>query len=162
MLFNPRRGGRFTATNCSLGLLIQYAYDVMQFQISGAPDWVQSDRYDIAAKAEGDPPVNEIRAMLQGLLEDRFQLKHHWETKEAPVYHLVVSKTGKLRESEPGDCPPPLSPTGLATGRASHRRAVWAAAEFSRQHQRLQADGRWPGGLAIGSSWAGRCWITLP
>ena len=109
MLFNPRRGGGFNATNCSLGLLIQYAYDVMQFQISGAPGWVQSDRYDIAAKAEGGPQVSEIRAMLQRLLADRFQLKRHWETKDAAVYHLVVSKTGKLRESEPGDCPPPLS-----------------------------------------------------
>jgi uncharacterized protein (TIGR03435 family) len=92
MLFNPRRGGRFTATNCSLGLLIQYAYDVMQFQISGAPDWVQSNRYDIAAKAEGDPPVNEIRAMLQGLLEDRFQLKHHWETKVQSIVSSLAKR----------------------------------------------------------------------
>jgi uncharacterized protein (TIGR03435 family) len=106
MLFDPRRGGAFTAANCSLGLLIQYAYDVMQFQISGAPGWVQSDRYDISAKAEGDSQVSEIRGMLQRLLEDRFQLKYHWETKEAAAYHLVVSKAGKLRESGPGDCPP--------------------------------------------------------
>ena len=109
MLFQPGRGGRFTATNCSLRLLIQYAYGVMQFQISSAPDWVKSDRYDIAAKVEGDPQVRELRAMLQRLLEDRFQLKHHLDTKEAVVYDLVVSKAGKLREAEPGDCPPPLS-----------------------------------------------------
>jgi uncharacterized protein (TIGR03435 family) len=117
MLFQPQRGGRFTATNCSLGLLIQYAYDVMQFQISGAPAWVKSDRYDIAAKAEGDRQVREIRAMLQRLLEDRFQLKYHWDTKEAAVYYLVVSKAGKLREAEPGDCPPPLSaPSSRSAG----------------------------------------------
>ena len=109
MLFDPRHGGGFTATNCSLGLLIQYAYDVMQFQISGAPGWVQSGRYDIAAKAEGDPQVSEIRAMLRQLLEDRFQLRLHWETRESAVYHLVLSKAGKLREAGPGECPPPLS-----------------------------------------------------
>jgi len=106
MLFNPMRGGGFTASNCSLALLIQYAYDVMQFQISSAPSWVQSDRYDISAKGEPGSQVADIRPMLQRLLEDRFQLKHHWETKEAAVYHLVVSKTAKLRESEPGDCLP--------------------------------------------------------
>jgi uncharacterized protein (TIGR03435 family) len=99
-----RSGGRIM-----LFQLIQYAYDVMQFQISGAPAWVKSDRYDIAAKAEGDRQVREIRAMLQRLLEDRFQLKYHWDTKEAAVYYLVVSKAGKLREAEPGDCPPLLS-----------------------------------------------------
>src|SRR4029077_15911063 len=109
MLFQPQRGGRFTATNCSLSLLIQYAYDVMQFQISGAPSWVKSDRYDIAAKADHDSQTDEIRAMLQRLLEDRFHLKHHWDTKEGGVYNLVVSKAGRLREAEPGDCPSILS-----------------------------------------------------
>jgi uncharacterized protein (TIGR03435 family) len=109
MLFQPGRGGRFTATNCSLSLLIQYAYGVRRFQISGAPDWVKSDRYNAAAKAEGDPQVREILAMLQRLLEDRLQLKYHWDTKEAAVHNLVVSKAGKLRDAEPRDCPPPLS-----------------------------------------------------
>jgi uncharacterized protein (TIGR03435 family) len=106
MLYQPGRGGKFTATNSSLGLIIQYAYEVMDFQIAGAPDWVKSNRYDIAAKADGDSQVTDVRPMLQRLLEDRFQLRSHWETKEAPVYHLVVSKAGKLRKSEPGDCPP--------------------------------------------------------
>jgi len=88
----------------------------MQFQISGAPDWVKADRYDMAAKAEGDPPVRELRAMLQRLLEDRFQLKRHWDTKEAAVYDLVVSKAGKLREAEPGVCLPILSAPGSRPG----------------------------------------------
>jgi uncharacterized protein (TIGR03435 family) len=106
MLFQPGRGGRFTANNCSLGLLMQYAFDVLQYQILGAPAWVKSDRYDIAAKAEGDPQVDVLRGMVQRLLEDWFQLKHHWETKEATVYDLVVSKAGRLREAEGGECPP--------------------------------------------------------
>ena len=102
MLFDPRHGGGFTATNCSLGLLIQYAYDVMQFQISGAPGWVQSGRYDIAAKAEGDPQVSEIRAMLRQLLEDRFQLRLHWETRESAVYHLVLVRRVSFGKPDPG------------------------------------------------------------
>jgi uncharacterized protein (TIGR03435 family) len=44
--------------------------------------------------------------MLRSLLEDRFQLKTHWETREAAVYDLIVSKAAKLKEAQPGDCPP--------------------------------------------------------
>jgi uncharacterized protein (TIGR03435 family) len=109
MLYQPGRGGRFTATNCSLNLLIQYAYDVVRYQISGAPEWVVSDRFDVSAKAERDTEIREIPAMLQRLLEDRFQLKYHWDTKEAAGYSLVVSKAGKLREAHPGDCSVPNS-----------------------------------------------------
>lgn len=109
MLFQPQPGGRFTASNSSLSLLVRYAYDVKPFQVSGAPDWVRSDRYDIAAQGDGNPGVPEIRAMLRQLLEDRFRLKYHWDTKIAAGYALLMSKAGKLRESEPGDCPSPLS-----------------------------------------------------
>jgi uncharacterized protein (TIGR03435 family) len=108
MLFQPGRGGRFTATNCPVSLLISYAYDVMQSEIAGAPAWIRSNRYDVAAKAESDPPVEGIRAMLQRLLEERFQLKSHWEVREGAVYDLVVSKPGKLKEAS-GDCPGILS-----------------------------------------------------
>ena len=80
----------------------------MQSQIVGAPAWVKSDRYDVAAKAESDPPVEGIRAMLRRLLEERFQLKWHWEARQGIVYDLVVSKPGKLKETS-GDCPGILS-----------------------------------------------------
>ena len=122
MLYQPRPGGRFTATNSSLSLLIQYAYSVKQFQISGAPGWVQSDRYDISATAGGNQPGLDIRTMVRQLLEDRFHLQYHWETKEAPVYSLVVSKPGKLRESEPGDCSsgPPDVPCGALRNSPGH------------------------------------------
>ena len=108
MLFQPSSGGRFTATNCSFNLLISYAYDVMQSQITGAPVWVKSDRYDVAAKAESDPPIDGIRAMLRRLLEERSLLKSHWEAREGDVYNLVVSKPGKLKETS-GSCPGVLS-----------------------------------------------------
>jgi uncharacterized protein (TIGR03435 family) len=74
--------------------------------VLGGPGWVDSDRYDIAAKAEGNPPRSEMYGpMLQALLEDRFQLKVHRETKEVPVYFLTTAKGGsKLRQARAGSC----------------------------------------------------------
>jgi uncharacterized protein (TIGR03435 family) len=95
-------GGRFIAKGLNLRMLIQQAYDLRDFQISGLPSWASTDRYEINAKGEGETIAREdIRPMLQGLLADRFQLKIRRETKEAPVYNLVVAKDGpKLKESE--------------------------------------------------------------
>lgn len=64
-------------------------------QISGGPRWIDSDRFDIEAKAEGNPRDAMMAGpMLQALLEDRFKLKVHRETRERPVYALMVAKTG--------------------------------------------------------------------
>jgi uncharacterized protein (TIGR03435 family) len=99
--------GRFVANNMSVRMLIQQAYNLKDFQVTGAPGWVNSERYDIVAKPEGpvtsDLRGETLRLMLQSLLEDRFKLKSHFETKELPVYNLVVGKGGpKLKESEAG------------------------------------------------------------
>lgn len=75
--FHLAQGGSFIATNCSLRLLIRYAFQIFLLQIAGTPGWVQEDGYDIAAKAGGDPPVREFPAMPRSLLEDRFQLQTH-------------------------------------------------------------------------------------
>jgi uncharacterized protein (TIGR03435 family) len=71
--------------------------------ISGGPPWIDSGRYSIDAKAEGIPGQNVMRGpMLQALLEDRFQLKIHRETREVPVYALTVAKGGlKLQIAQP-------------------------------------------------------------
>jgi uncharacterized protein (TIGR03435 family) len=98
-------GGRFTATNIPLQFLIENAYRIKDFQLSGAPSWLLSERYDIEAKAEGTPGYDAMLPMLQTLLEDRLQLKFHHETKELPIYALVVAKTGKIHVSE-GVCSP--------------------------------------------------------
>lgn len=81
--------------------------DLLQ-PIEGAPGWVYSDRYDIEAKAEGTPADRMMMGpMFQALLEDRFQLKIHRETKEVPVYALTVPKSGsKLKPLEEGSCTP--------------------------------------------------------
>ena len=97
-------GGRFTASGVTLRLLLQRCYSVRDFQISGAPSWAGSDRYEINAKAEdGQRNITpeQISMMLRGVLTDRFKLTFHRETKEGAVYFLVPGKGGpKLKESE--------------------------------------------------------------
>lgn len=118
VFFNTLPGGRFRASNVPLHQLILFAYRLKDFQVSGEPAWIKSERFDITAKAEKDPGPDGMRPMLQTLLEDRFQLKFHRETKDMPVYALVVSKPGKLPQSE-GECgprpavPPPPEPGKL-------------------------------------------------
>jgi uncharacterized protein (TIGR03435 family) len=90
-------GGRFTATGITVKHLIREAFNVRDFQISGGPGWIGSERYDVNAKAEGAAdriPPEQLRPMLRALLEERFQLKVHEETREMPVYALVVAKNG--------------------------------------------------------------------
>jgi uncharacterized protein (TIGR03435 family) len=127
--FQP--GGRFTATGVTLKMLIGQAYGVDQplapFQIVGGPDWIDRDRFDIVAKAEGDVapgPNGPIPMMVRALLAERFKLVVHPESREMPVYALVRAKA----DGSPGpqlkpavvDCaamrgtrggPPPLPPT---------------------------------------------------
>ena len=90
----PPVGGRLSTNRASLLLLIQTAYDVPAFQIHGATEWMNSQLWDIEAKAEGNPGRARIWLMLQSLLRDRFQLKLHRETKDLPVYTLAPVKTG--------------------------------------------------------------------
>ena len=93
--------GRLTALNVSLRMLISAAYSVPQralldSQIVGAPSWFSSDRFDIVANA---PAVDaaSLEVMLRQLLEDRFRLKAHTETRLRPVYDLTLaSKDGTL------------------------------------------------------------------
>jgi uncharacterized protein (TIGR03435 family) len=97
-------GGRFTATNVPLRVLIRNAYQVQDTQLVGGPDWIDSARFDIAAKAEGDVPPTPpggppgpMQLMLRTLLVERFKLAVHHETRELPVYALVFARSdGKL------------------------------------------------------------------
>lgn len=96
-------GGRFNAKNVTVKMLIQHAYNVRDFQISGGPAWLTSEHYDVVAKAEGDQQIRpeQLRLMVQALLADRFKLTFHRDTKELPIYALVVAKNGpKLQPSE--------------------------------------------------------------
>jgi uncharacterized protein (TIGR03435 family) len=128
----PPVGGRFTATNATLKMLIDVAYKVRTYQLSGGPGWLDSEHYDLTAKAEGNANQDQVFLMLQKLLEDRFQLRLHHETKEMPVYALVVAKNGakngsKLKEFTESGCvpfdpdkpPPPPPPPGQPFARGT-------------------------------------------
>jgi len=99
-------GDRFTARGYTLGLLIQRAYGVMDWNLPSGPAWIRSDRFDVAAKANVDGSLTEARLqpMLQALLADRFKLQMHKSPKEMPGYALVVARGGaKLRPSADGE-----------------------------------------------------------
>jgi uncharacterized protein (TIGR03435 family) len=86
-------GGRFTAMNIALRFLIRTAYRLQDDQISGGPTWLTSDRFDIVAKTEDGASPTQLPSMLQGLLADRFKLAAHHETKELPIYALVLARS---------------------------------------------------------------------
>jgi uncharacterized protein (TIGR03435 family) len=106
-------GGRLLAEKVQLRHFIQGAYDAKPFQISGGPAWINAAHYDIDAKAEGNPNHGQMSLMMRALLEDRFKLKLHHETKQLPVYELRVAKSGpKLPAPAEGSCitPDPSAP----------------------------------------------------
>jgi uncharacterized protein (TIGR03435 family) len=102
--------GRLTATGVTLEQMIVEAYGVKRYQMSGGPAWLGDSRFVISAKAEGDPPRGQMMKMLQALLEERFKLKLHRESKEGTVYNLVIAKGGpKLEPPKRADAPPRIS-----------------------------------------------------
>lgn len=96
--------GRLSA-DAGLHILMQYAYGVQPFQVVGGPEQVMSARYQIDAKAGGNASRTQLFLMLQSLLEDRFQLKTHRETRDLPEYALLPAKGGlKLPSPKEGTC----------------------------------------------------------
>jgi len=92
-------------TYMSLKELIVLAYKVKPFQVTG-PDWMASQRFDIVAKLPDGASKDDAPKMLQALLEERFKLAVHRESKEHPVLALVVGKAGpKLKESPEASAP---------------------------------------------------------
>jgi uncharacterized protein (TIGR03435 family) len=112
MMVRPAPGGRFTVTNVPLQYVVTMAYRIKDFQLSGAPPWFLAERYDIEAKAEGNPSFDTMLPMVQTLLEDRLRLKFHHDTKEVSIYTLAVVKAGKLRAAEDECNPLPTAPCG--------------------------------------------------
>jgi uncharacterized protein (TIGR03435 family) len=105
-------GGRMTATNMPLRAMVTFAYSLAGYQLVGGPGWLNTNRYDVAAKMDGNPnsaflpgstAPNPMQLALQKLLEDRFKLKIHRETREQDIFALVM-----LKPNAPG---PGLKPT---------------------------------------------------
>lgn len=95
-------GDRYRAENASLISLLRVAYAVQEFQIAGHPAWANVDRFDIDAKMEAGANSSEWPLMLQRLLADRFKLAIRRESREGPIYTLLVGSSGpKLTAAEP-------------------------------------------------------------
>jgi len=96
---------KFTAENATLRMLITYAYNIQDHQLLGGPAWVNSETFDVVGKPDGHPDLDQFRQMIKSLLADRFQLKLHPDTRELPIYNLVVGKNGpklSLWKDSPG------------------------------------------------------------
>jgi uncharacterized protein (TIGR03435 family) len=115
-------GGRFNTTNIPLRQLIVFAYGdrvnglPLNMEISGLPGWATSDGFDVQAQPEAGftPTPQQTQEMMQSMLEDRFKLKLRRETKDVPIFALVVGKDGvkmKLAENQT-----PFDPTGPPLG----------------------------------------------
>jgi uncharacterized protein (TIGR03435 family) len=104
------RGNDMQVVNFSLASLVKFAYDIQDKQIVGAPDWINSDRFDISAKPDtpGQPDGEQLKEMVQKLLADRFALKFHKDEKQMGAYVLTVGKSGpnmKQNTSNPNGLP---------------------------------------------------------
>ena len=92
--------GMISANGVPVRLLMRQAYGGLQdFQLVGGPPWINSDRFDIEAKLEGGTPMSPqvLQSVLRQILEERFALKVHRETRELPIYALVVARSdGRL------------------------------------------------------------------
>ena len=116
---------RFTMTNVPAQLMLVIAYQLQPYQIVGAPSWLQSEHYDLIAKApDGQPAASgdtagpgPLQFMLRNMLADRFKLKVHTETREMPIYALVRSR-------DDGKLGPKLQPSTVECGAAGRGRGA--------------------------------------
>jgi bla regulator protein blaR1 len=124
MSINYPPGGGIRMENCTLKMMVGFAWGLRDFQLSGGTGWIESERYHVLAKGaplEGPADFRNmtdkqrevnaavIRARLRQLLQERFHLEVHTETKELPIYALVVTKGGSKMK-------PNTSPDGSPAG----------------------------------------------
>jgi uncharacterized protein (TIGR03435 family) len=122
-------GNGYTAQNVPVKLMISLMYKVPMRQITGGPDWLSTDRYNVEAKTDGSYNIDDLHTMYQNLLADRFNLKFHIETKEGSVYALMLDTPGskmKVNDS-PQDYKIPMtfSPEGVAGVRVPMSYLAW-------------------------------------
>ena len=114
-IIQPMPGSQtYIARNVSLRMMIKAMYKITDSQIARGPDWIDTEHYDIDAKAERPSTLDELHEMFRMLLMDRFQLRFHRETRTLPAQVLVVGKSGtKLKRSESQETlDVPIKPSG--------------------------------------------------
>lgn len=148
--------GRFTASNILLKNLMQYqAYGIPEPRILGGPRWLNSERFDIEAKTDSatatrlrslgrDQRKLQTQQLFQQLLADRFKLAAHWETRELPIYALVVAKNGPnlhaWKESDGGTSTSANNDLFTAQGVTMAELAQALTQESSRELGRIVVD----------------------
>lgn len=113
---SPPGARLFNVSHASMVYLLGLAYRVGVDQIEIKPEWVDATCYDVNARAEGEGPLgnDQLRALLQNLLAQRFQLAQHREVKQINGYALVVANGGpKLQASKGGAATGHIGPDGL-------------------------------------------------
>jgi uncharacterized protein (TIGR03435 family) len=128
VMIGNQPGGGLTITNLPLRGIINFAYDLQDFQLVDAPDWIANERFDITAKASVDAaaapgpgrPDAQTRLMMQSLLEERFKLAAHRDKRPLPIYNLVLAradgKPGPQLKSSSVDCTGDRSARGATPG----------------------------------------------
>jgi uncharacterized protein (TIGR03435 family) len=86
------QGGRISVGNNTLRNIVRNAWRLQNFQIVGGPDWINTERWDIVAKAADNPQPEQLLIMLQNLLIDRFKLVIKREMRDTPIYALVLAR----------------------------------------------------------------------
>jgi uncharacterized protein (TIGR03435 family) len=99
------RGRQFSTFNTTLADLITFAYGIHAKQITGAPAWVETEKFDVAAQpnGEGQPNEKQWKSMVQKMLADRFKLAFHRDKRELSVYAITVGKNGPKLTKSAGD-----------------------------------------------------------
>jgi bla regulator protein blaR1 len=95
-------GGNLRAENVTLRTLIEDAYRMKPFQLSGGPRWIDQDKFQVIAKGDESATTDQVWRMLQTLLEDRFRLVLRRETREQTISYLTVKNEPKLSPSKEG------------------------------------------------------------
>jgi uncharacterized protein (TIGR03435 family) len=120
-------GGRLVITNATVRDIVRFAFQIQDYQLLDGPGWMNSEHFDISAKSESNPNDIQVRRMLQSLLAERFRLVVHRDTRDVPIYALVLARQdGKLganlKRSET-DCRAPRAtqqrPCGMAMKRGA-------------------------------------------
>ena len=115
------RAGRYEIRNATMVDLVKTAYGVDDDKVLGGPSWLETDRFDVIAKAPAGATADTAKVMLQNLLADRFKLTVHKDNKPLPAYLLAAAKGApKLKAAsgsgQTGCQAPPPSPGPPAPG----------------------------------------------
>jgi uncharacterized protein (TIGR03435 family) len=109
----PSSPDRFDDPDTTLWFLIRWAYELFDFEVVGGPDWLDMKRWQVSAKSPAAVSLAEKRQLVRRMLADRFALKTHTETRELPIYHLVLARSdrqlGPKIKSSTIDCTPFLT-----------------------------------------------------